>query len=306
MVLFSDRIRYGKPERGQNCMYEDNYIPSKDECKVAGNTSDPYVPWSASTFDLETTTHATSATLMVNHGRRMNGMEPWEMEIAKWQSHFDRFHVSNNDMDDVYEVSSDFGDYSARNDAINDFYGHDKNGNIDYNLEVSSEFRNNNSHGYTSTGLSAFENNVMGNDTLEGSSDLGSSSMANGTLDDSLNFRGISMEDDTLEEYFGMEYDTRSNGYIDSLSSYGNMRMEHYALQGRSDNGSERHTMSERYACKHDEGCTKIPSCFIKYEPSSIGIFNFDKYPRFSEEEPERFSDMSSAICRARGKTNLI
>ena len=280
-------------------MYEDNYIPSKDECKVAGNTSDPYVPWSASTVDLETTTHQTSATLMVNHGRRMNGMEPWEMEIAKWQSHFDRFHGSNNGMDDVYEVSSDFGDYSARNDAINDFYGHD-NGNIDYNLEDSSQFRNNDSHDYTSTDSSAFKNNVMGNDTLEGSSGLGSSSMANGTLDDSLNFRGISMEDDTLEEYFGMEYDTRSNGYLDSLSSYGNMRMEDYALQGRSEK------RTERYFCKHDEGCTKIPSCFIKYEPSSIGIFNFDKYPRFSEKEPERFSDMSSAICRARGKTNLI
>ena len=299
MVLFSDRIRYGKPERGDNCIYEDNYIPSKEECKVAGNTSDPYVPWSAPTLDLETTTHPTNAPLMVNHGRRMNGMEPWEMEIAKWQRHFDKFHASNNGMDDVYEVSSDFGDYSARNDAINDFY-YDNNGNIDHNLEDSSEFRNDNSHDYTSTDSSAFKNNVMGNDTLEGSSDLGGSSMANGTFDDSLNFRGISMEDDTLEEYFGMEYDTRSNGYLDSLSSYGNMRMEDYALQGRSEK------RMERYFCKHDEGCTKIPSCFIKYEPSSIGIFNFDRYPRFSEKEPERFSDMSSAICRARGKNNLI
>ena len=297
MVLFSDIIRYGKPERGYNCNYEDNYISSKEECKVAGNISDPYVPWSASTFDLETTTHPTSATLMVNHGRRMNGMEPWEIEIAKWQSHFDRFHGSNNGMDDVYEVSSDFGDYSARNDAINDFYGHDNNGNINYKLKDSSEFRNSNSHDYTSHDSSAFENNVTGNDSLELSSALGNSTMANGTLDGSSSFGSISMEDDNLENYFSMEYDTRSNGYLDSLSSHGNMRMEDYALQGRSEN------RTERYFCKHDEGCTKIPSCFIKYEPSSIGFFNFDKYPRFSEEEPERFSDMSSAICRARGKT---
>ena len=300
MFLFSDIIRYGKPERGHNCKYEDNYIPSKEECKVAGNISDFYVPWSASTFDLETTTRPTNAPLMVNHGRRMNGMEPWEMEIAKWQSHFDRFHASNNGMDDVHEVSSDFGDYSARNNVINDFYGHENNGNIDHNLEDSSEFRKNNLHDYTSTDSSDSENNIMGNDTLEVSSDLGSSSMANGTLDDSLNFRGLSMEDDTLEEYFSIEYDARSNGYLDRLSSYGNMRMEDDALQGRSEN------RTERYFCKHDEGCTKIPSCFIKYEPSSIGVFNFDKYPRFSEKEPEMFSDMSSAICRARGMNNLI
>ena len=287
-------------------MYEDNYIPSKDECKVAGNTSDPYVPWSASTFDLETTTHPTSATLMVNHGRRMNGMEPWEMEIAKWQSHFDRFHASKNGMDDVYEVPPDFGDYSARNDATSYFYGYDNNGNIDHNLEDSSEFRNSNSHDYKSHDSSAFENNVTGNDTLEVSSDLGNSTMANGTLDGSSSFGSISMEDDNLENYFSMEYDTRSNGYLDSLSSYRNIRMTNYAVQGRSENGSEKNTVSERYACKHYEGCTKSPSCFIKYEPSSIGVFNFDKYPRFSEEEPVKFSNMSSAICRARGKTNLM
>ena len=306
MVLFSDIIRYGKPERGYNCNYEDNYIPSKEECKVAGNISDFFVPWSASTSttELETTTH--QASRMENYGKRINGMEPWEMEIAKWQSHFDKFHASNNGMEDVYEVSSDFGDYSARNNAINDFYGHDNNGNANYKLKDSSEFRNSNSHDYTSHDSSAFENNVTGNDSLELSSALGNSTMANGTLDGSSSFGSISMEDDNLENYFSMEYDTRSNGYLDSLSSYRNIRMTNYAVQGRSENGSEKNTVSERYACKHYEGCTKSPSCFIKYEPSSIGVFNFDKYPRFSEEEPVKFSNMSSAICRARGKNNLM